>query len=164
MNSLETGLLTATLLLSIALACVGVYLLCRSRTQRSGAIRAHAEDHAEDDAAGAPQKGTVTHCKSEEECRELMKKCGDATCYVLVHEPWCGFCKKLMAMLDQVAGHLEDGPVLTVEGSQAPQLCKEHGISGFPVMLRVSRGKTAKVVGLVSRDAKGYADKVRSAQ
>lgn len=162
MNSLETGLLTATLLLSIALACMGVYLLCRSRARR-GAIRAHAEDHDGGDAAGALQKGKVTYCKTEDECRELMKKCGDATCYVLVHEPWCGFCKKLMAMLDQVAQELQDGPVLTVEGSQAPQLCKDHGITGFPVMLRVSQGKTTKVVGLVSRDAKGYAEKVRSA-
>ena len=62
---------------------------------------------------------------------------GDAPAVVFVGAEWCGFCKKLMPIWEDVvaSGQFNGVKLLRIDAKDAPELVKQHGITGFPVLL-----------------------------
>jgi len=71
---------------------------------------------------------------------------------VFVSADWCGFCKKLQPIWDNVvaSGRFNNVRALQIDSKHAPELIKQHGITGFPVLLS-NRGKK-KYVGYRPQD------------
>lgn len=155
LSSVEIAIYVCMLLVGVALLVVGGYMLSQRRSTARRAAK----------SSSGPVAGEVSHCADEKEVRAHLEA-SSGPVFVLVHATWCGYCKRLMAMIEDVAAHLQhEGPVLTVEGEKAPELVREHGIRGFPVMLRLDPSGAApprKTVGLVAQTPETYAQKVAS--
>ena len=71
---------------------------------------------------------------------------------VFVSADWCGFCKKLIPIWDEVvaSGKFSNINMMRIDAKHAPELIKKHGITGFPVLLS-NRGE-GKYVGYRPKD------------
>ena len=65
---------------------------------------------------------------------------------VLVSQDWCGFCKQLMPIYDELATELTNAKFVKVNGGKAEAFVVENNITGFPTILR-NYGPTTVVVG-----------------
>lgn len=90
---------------------------------------------------------TVTH--QDDVVRALN---GTSPAVVFVSAEWCGFCKKLRPIWDEVvaSGKFKHLTLLHIDAKDAPELIKTHGITGFPTLLS-NRG-SRKYVGYRPRD------------
>lgn len=61
---------------------------------------------------------------------------GGQTVFVKFFAPWCGHCKKLAPVWDQLALDLADNPVTIaeVDCTKDVDLCKTYGITGYPTV------------------------------
>jgi thioredoxin 1 len=68
---------------------------------------------------------------------------------------WCGPCKRLSPMLDNLAGPLTNRvKFVKVDVDQSAKLARQFGIDGVPTLLFFKDGKVVdKTVGLPARDA-----------
>uniref|UniRef100_M4BCW7 Thioredoxin domain-containing protein n=1 Tax=Hyaloperonospora arabidopsidis (strain Emoy2) TaxID=559515 RepID=M4BCW7_HYAAE len=61
------------------------------------------------------------------------------------YAPWCGHCKKLVPIYEQVADELKgEVNVAKVDVTEHPELGQRFGIRGFPTILHFSHGKSYK--------------------
>lgn len=67
--------------------------------------------------------------------------------------PWCGPCKTMAPVVDEVAEEREeDLKVVSVNVDDAPEIAAEQGVRGVPtVMLFKSGNKVASLVGAQSK-------------
>ncbi|WP_110650394.1 thioredoxin [Salinicola peritrichatus] len=67
--------------------------------------------------------------------------------------PWCGPCKMMAPVVDEVASEKADElKVVSVNVDDAPEIASEHGVRGVPtVMLFKSGAKVASLVGAQSK-------------
>jgi thioredoxin 1 len=67
--------------------------------------------------------------------------------------PWCGPCKTMAPVVDDVAEEREDNlKVVSVNVDDAPEIAAEQGVRGVPtVMLFKSGNKVASLVGAQSK-------------
>ncbi|GHB29283.1 thioredoxin [Salinicola rhizosphaerae] len=67
--------------------------------------------------------------------------------------PWCGPCKMMAPVVDEVASEkADDIKVVSVNVDDAPEIASEHGVRGVPtVMLFKSGAKVASLVGAQSK-------------
>ncbi|WP_110668577.1 thioredoxin [Salinicola halophilus] len=67
--------------------------------------------------------------------------------------PWCGPCKMMAPVVDEVASEKgDDIKVVSVNVDDAPEIASEHGVRGVPtVMLFKSGAKVASLVGAQSK-------------
>ncbi|MAX33817.1 thioredoxin [Onishia taeanensis] len=67
--------------------------------------------------------------------------------------PWCGPCKMMAPVVDEVADERTDNvKVVSVNVDDAPDIAAEHGVRGVPtVMLFKSGAKVASLVGAQSK-------------
>lgn len=67
--------------------------------------------------------------------------------------PWCGPCKMMAPVVDEVASEKEENlKVVSVNVDDAPEIASEHGVRGVPtVMLFKSGAKVASLVGAQSK-------------
>ncbi|MFG6668042.1 thioredoxin [Halomonas sp. HNIBRBA4712] len=67
--------------------------------------------------------------------------------------PWCGPCKVMAPVVDEVAAERGDGlKVVSVNVDDAPEIAAEQGVRGVPtVMLFKSGTKVASLVGAQSK-------------
>ncbi|OWZ00230.1 Protein disulfide-isomerase domain [Phytophthora megakarya] len=64
------------------------------------------------------------------------------------YAPWCGHCKKLAPIYEQVADDLKGQVnVAKVDVTENAELGKRFGIRGFPTLLHFSHGKSYKYAG-----------------
>ena len=62
------------------------------------------------------------------------------------YAPWCGFCKKIMNTLDDLANkYSKDGSVgvCKVDATTNKDFAEKYGIRGFPTILLFKNGKNA---------------------
>lgn len=67
---------------------------------------------------------------------------------------WCGPCRTLGPVLDEVAGELgEQAEILKVNVDENGELAQQYGIRGIPTMIFFKDGQAAKtLVGVQSKD------------
>lgn len=67
---------------------------------------------------------------------------------------WCGPCRSLAPILDEVASELSDkASVVKVNVDENGELAQQYGIRGIPTMIFFKNGEAAKtLVGVQSKD------------
>ncbi len=57
---------------------------------------------------------------------------------------WCGVCKRVEPMIEQLAAKFSDLKFLKIDGDKFPTIRKEYGINAFPTFVFIdSQGKEA---------------------
>ncbi len=54
---------------------------------------------------------------------------------VMIYANWCGFCKKMHPVMQQLAKQFPKLKVYKINHEKCPQLCQKNGITGYPAML-----------------------------
>ena len=99
---------------------------------------------------GAPGGGSSTRTKGGHDVRASFEVSDQAKvmaalnaspsaspALVFVSADWCGFCKKLIPLWDEVSANPAYAHVtmLRIDAKHAPDMVKQHNIRGFPVLL-----------------------------
>lgn len=68
--------------------------------------------------------------------------------------PWCGPCKMLSPVLDELAGEMSGKiKILKVNVDEEPELASKFGVMSIPTVIAFKQGKAAnKVVGFRSKE------------
>lgn len=67
---------------------------------------------------------------------------------------WCGPCKMLMPVIEQLADELTDVKVCKINVDEEPDLAAKYGVMSIPTLVVVKDGQTAnKSVGVQSKEA-----------
>jgi thioredoxin 1 len=68
--------------------------------------------------------------------------------------PWCGPCKALAPVLEEVAAEVGDAvSIYKVNVDENTELAQEHGVQSIPTLLVYKAGKLSEtIVGLKSKD------------
>ncbi|HHW23479.1 MAG TPA: thioredoxin [Clostridiaceae bacterium] len=68
--------------------------------------------------------------------------------------PWCGPCRMLSPVLDELAGEMNGKvKILKVNVDEEPELASKYGVMSIPTVIAFKQGKaTNKVVGFRSKE------------
>ena len=67
--------------------------------------------------------------------------------------PWCGPCRMLSPVIDQVANEAPHVKVVKVNIDQEPELASGYGIMSIPTLVVVKRGKEVnRTVGMLPKN------------
>lgn len=61
------------------------------------------------------------------------------------HATWCGPCKMLAPVLDQVAAELTNAKICKVDVDQAPALAQKFNVVSVPTLVVMNKGETVAV-------------------
>lgn len=69
--------------------------------------------------------------------------------------PWCGYCKKLTPVIDELAGEIADkAKVVKVNVDENRALAQKYGIMSLPTMLLFKNGEQVeKLMGFMPKSA-----------
>jgi thioredoxin 1 len=99
----------------------------------------------------------VTEVKSIEEFNEIIEKAGvDGKLQVVkLSAPWCGPCRVLAPIFEEVSEDHENVVFLSVDIEEVPDISKTYNVRGVPTILFfMGNGGTVveRMVGLQSKD------------
>ena len=79
---------------------------------------------------------------------------GDKTVMVDFWAPWCGPCKALTPILEEISGEMsEKVSIYKVNVDDNTDLAQEHGVQSIPTLLVYKNGSLSEaIVGLKSKD------------
>lgn len=67
---------------------------------------------------------------------------------------WCGPCKMLMPVIEELAGEVTDAKICKVNVDEQPDLAAKYGVMSIPTLVVIKNGQTVKkTVGVQSKDA-----------
>lgn len=71
------------------------------------------------------------------------------------YAPWCGPCRMLAPILDEIASEMGDGaPIYKVNVDEAQDVAAKYSVSMIPTIIFFKNGKIADVSsGILSKDA-----------
>ena len=98
----------------------------------------------------APVHGKVEHVGSDSFHQDVL----NANVPVLVdfYADWCGPCRMLAPVLDQVARNTPNTKVVKVNIDKSPQLAQAYGVSSIPTVMVFKEGSVvAQHTGLADR-------------
>ena len=76
----------------------------------------------------------------------------DKTVLIDFYADWCGPCKMLSPIVEQVASENEDLKVVKVNVDDSPLIANEFGIVSIPTLVVIKNGKeTNRAVGVLSK-------------
>lgn len=94
---------------------------------------------------------SVVHVTESNFDQEVLRS--EVPVLVDFYADWCGPCKMLAPVLNEVARETSDAKVVKVNVDHAPELAGRYGISGIPTLLVFNDGEvTAQQVGLASKN------------
>ena len=88
---------------------------------------------------------------TEKEFKERIKSNGKVLidCYA----PWCGPCKLLSPIVDEVASEREDCEFHKLNVDDAEEISREYGIMSIPTLLLFDKGELkTKTIGFKSKE------------
>ncbi len=108
------------------------------------------KDGARSTTAPTVNVKSVTQAQFESEIAQ-----NDRPIVVDFYATWCGPCKRLSPILDELAGPLTNQiNFLKVDVDQSPELAKRYRVEGVPTLLFLRDGKELdREVGLTSKEA-----------
>lgn len=59
---------------------------------------------------------------------------------------WCGPCKALAPVLDEIAGEVSNAKVVKVNVDEAGELAQQYGIKGIPTLIFFKGGEVKKTL------------------
>ena len=79
---------------------------------------------------------------------------GDKTVLVDFWAPWCGPCKALTPILEEISGEMGDQVgIYKVNVDENTDLAQEHGVQSIPTLLVYKEGALSEtIVGLKTKD------------
>lgn len=86
--------------------------------------------------------GTVNHVTCMDEYTAAVKAAGDALVVVDFGATWCGPCKRIAPLFDQLAVTHNDVCFLKVDVDEAQDVASTLGVSSLPTFLFLRRGRT----------------------
>lgn len=93
---------------------------------------------------------TVVHVKESNFDAEVLQS--EVPVLVDFYADWCGPCKKLSPLLDQLAYQTEGARIVKVNIDDSPQLAVRYGVKGIPHLKVFKDGKAvAQHVGVANR-------------
>lgn len=112
--------------------------------------------------AAANGEGKVVHLTEDSFDSDVLQ--GARPALVDFSATWCGPCKALAPVLEEVAAELEgEALVGKIDVDEAPALAQKYGVRGVPTVVLISGGEElARSVGLSSKE--DLVDMVRQAQ
>lgn len=95
---------------------------------------------------------SILHVTSENFDKEVMNN--EGTVLVDFHATWCGPCKMLSPILEQVATAEPSLSICKIDIDQSPELAQKYGIMSVPTLMVVKAGEVVKSVpGVQSKNA-----------
>jgi thioredoxin 1 len=93
------------------------------------------------------------HVASESFDREVLQS--ERPTLVDFHADWCGPCRAVAPVLDELANELEGkANVVTVNVDDSADLAQQYGVQALPTFIVFRGGKaTTKLVGMQSKEA-----------
>ncbi len=92
----------------------------------------------------------VTHI-TEAEFEEVVLK-SDVPVLVDFYAIWCGPCKMIAPILEQVSNEVPEVKFVSVDVDEAERLCIQYGISNIPCMIFFKGGEEAdRIIGAVPK-------------
>lgn len=96
----------------------------------------------------APQ--SVLHVSESDFAQEVLQS--DVPVLVDFYADWCGPCRMLAPVLNDLAQETSHAKIVKVNVDDAPELAGRYGISGIPTLLLFKDGDVAaQQVGLASK-------------
>lgn len=85
--------------------------------------------------------------------KEFNDKIKDGKVLVDCYATWCGPCRMLSPIIDELASNREDTHFYKLDVDEAESVCKDYGIMSIPALLLFKDGKLiTKSVGLKQID------------
>lgn len=70
------------------------------------------------------------------------------------HATWCGPCKMLAPVLEQVAAEVSDAKICKVDVDEAPALAQKFSVVSVPTLVVINKGEVVTVeAGVKSKNA-----------
>ena len=92
----------------------------------------------------------VTHI-TEAEFEEVVLK-SDVPVLVDFYAIWCGPCKMIAPILEQVSNEVPEVKFVSVDADEAERLCIQYGISNIPCMIFFKGGEEVdRIIGAVPK-------------
>lgn len=78
----------------------------------------------------------------------------EKTVLVDFYADWCGPCKMLSPIVDQIAEEKEDCAVVKLNVDEAPEIAARYGVMSIPTLIVFSNGEVkGKTIGVQSKQA-----------
>lgn len=91
----------------------------------------------------------VTQIKAQDFTQAVVEH--DGIVLVDFFAEWCGPCKMVAPILEQLSNERDDVKIVKVDADEAPDLMAQFGIRGIPTLLLFKQGeKVGSKVGAVS--------------
>ena len=67
---------------------------------------------------------------------------------------WCGPCKMLSPVIEEIAGEITDAKICKVNVDEEPELAAQYKVMSIPTLVLIKEGKTVKTtLGVQTKDA-----------
>ncbi len=87
---------------------------------------------------------------------EFESKTSKGSWFVKFYAPWCGHCKNLAPIWEELAADMESDPVhhvAHVDCTKYPSTCKDAGVSGYPTMKLIKDGEAIEYPGQRTKES-----------
>ena len=93
----------------------------------------------------------VLHVENNDEFQKLIT--GDKPILVDFWAPWCGPCKMVGPVLEEIAGEMSTVAIAKVNVDDHPEIASNFGIKGIPTMILFKDGEAIdRLVGFSPKD------------
>jgi thioredoxin 1 len=94
--------------------------------------------------------GQVLHASSADFADQVLKS--DAPVLVDFYADWCGPCRMLSPVLDQLARETPKAKIVKLNVDQSPEIATQYNVSSIPMLILFEEGKPkSQIVGLAPK-------------